>query len=223
MMFWLGILVAVVFLWFGVKRGFYEIWALWFNVLVSVYLSVFLTPMIVQATAAEEMSFSSMLVMLGIAIGTFVILHGISYILLIGQFKVTFPKIIDVAGGGFLGFLTGYLIWSFLLVAISVSPISQNSFAKAIGLSNSQGGISYVAWWGDLVNGVVGSEGSEQSTKQAIAGLVQIVKEIEETKVVRKSNVPRTVTTVKSGPGKTKMTREEQLGPPPEANLDDVI
>jgi hypothetical protein len=44
MVFWAGILVGGLFIWFAVKIGFYEMWATLFNIVISIYIAIFLSP-----------------------------------------------------------------------------------------------------------------------------------------------------------------------------------
>ncbi len=160
MVFWAGILAAAFFAWLAVKIGFYETWTMLFNIVISIYLSVFLTPAITtMVPAAGDTAYGNALTLITVAVGAFFILHGVSYSLLTGRFSVWFPRPIDNVGSGILGFLAGFLIWSFATLVILVSPLSQTSFAQDVGLKSTvdQTGVPYVAWWCDLVNGVSGN------------------------------------------------------------------
>lgn len=42
MVFWIAILVGGAFVWLGVRMGFYQSWCLLFNIVVSIYLAIFL-------------------------------------------------------------------------------------------------------------------------------------------------------------------------------------
>jgi hypothetical protein len=126
--FWIGILFGALFVYVAVKIGFYETWVLLFNLVISIYLAIFLRPLINQyLPIASETSYGDALVILAVAVGAFVILYGISYVFFSSQFNISVPRILDVVGSGFLGFLAGYLIWSFVIVLISFMPISRNS------------------------------------------------------------------------------------------------
>ncbi len=46
MTFWIGILIGVLFAYFAVKIGFYETLIMMFNVVISVFLGIFLGPTI---------------------------------------------------------------------------------------------------------------------------------------------------------------------------------
>jgi hypothetical protein len=176
MVFWLAILVGAFFAWFAVKIGFYETLVMLFNIVISIYIAIFLTPVIVDiVSAAGDTSYGNALTLIATAIGTFVILYGISYALLTGQFRVTFPRIIDIPFTGMLGFLAGFLVLSFVALLICVTPISQNKFVKEAGLSrqSQQANISYICLWCDFVNSIVSSRNNGLTSEQAINKLLK--------------------------------------------------
>jgi hypothetical protein len=175
MIFWLGILAAAFCAWLAVRIGFYEMWAMLFNVLISVYLAVVLTPVIAEVVpAAAEPPIGAALTLIALAAGSFLILHVISYTFLTGQFRVTFPKILDNLGSGILGFLGGFLIWSFLTLVVSVTPLSQNAAARNIGFGPqiTQTTAPYLSWWCDLVNTAAASPDVRQPAQETIARLL---------------------------------------------------
>jgi len=193
MVFWAGILAAAFFAWLAVKIGFYETWTMLFNIVISIYLSVFLTPVITtMVPAASDTAYGNALTLITVAAGAFLILHGVSYSFLTGRFSVWFPRPIDNVGSGLLGFLGGLLVWSFLALVISVSPLSQAGFAQDIGLRNSveQTNVSYIAWWCDLVNAVVATGDGKRPTQEVI---LQLTIDNSKLKIEnRKSKIPGT-------------------------------
>jgi len=175
MVFWLAILGGGLFAWLAVKQGFYDTWAMLFNIVIAIYMAVFLTPVITELIPGiDEMSYSTALTLIVIAAGVFFILFGISYTLITGQFNVTFPRIFDVVFAGLLGFLAGFLVLSFAAFLICVTPISENKCLKEIGLSSQsqQANISYICWWCDLVNNFVASEDSHYTAEKMINSLL---------------------------------------------------
>ena len=96
MVFWVGILISVLFAYFAIKKGFYETWALGFNIIISIYLAVFLGPVISGIIPMGTAVYNKIITTLAIAAASFLILQGTSYILITSQFNVPFPKIIDV-------------------------------------------------------------------------------------------------------------------------------
>ncbi len=106
MIFWAGILVGVCFAWFTSKMGFYQTWAMVFNIVISIYVAIFLAPVIADAVpAATDTAYGYALILIAVAIGTLVTLQGITYALFTGQFIATFPRVFNTVGGGILGFL----------------------------------------------------------------------------------------------------------------------
>jgi len=174
----MGILVGGIFAWYAIRIGFYETWTIFFNVLVAIYLAIFLGPVVVEIVpGAGDTVYSNTLAILAVAIVSFLILHGISYVFFIGQFKISFPKVLDILGTGIWGFLAGFLIWSFVSLLICITPISQNTFVKEVGFGSQsqQASISYICWWCDLVNTFVASKDNPQTTEQVISELLKSV------------------------------------------------
>ena len=96
MIFWMGILVGGVFAWYAVKMGLYVMWAVLFNIVISVYLAVFLGPVIVDIVpAAGDATYGNILTIIGTAIAAFLILHCISHVFVTGVFSVSFPRIFN--------------------------------------------------------------------------------------------------------------------------------
>jgi signal transduction histidine kinase len=169
MLFWAGILTGAFFTWLAVKTGFYETLVLLFNVVISVYISIFMTPVISNyIPGANDVSFYKTFSLAVAAVGTFLILYAISYVFLTGQFKVTFHKIFEILFSGLLGFLTGFLVFSFVALAVTVTPLSRNSFISKAGFNrvSLQANISYMCFWCDLVNKAVASD--EKITTQSV-------------------------------------------------------
>ncbi len=175
MVFWLGILSGGLFIWFAMKIGFYEMLAMFFNIVISIYVAIFLGPVILDIIPeASDISFCNAFAIVVLAIGTFFILYGITYVFLTGQFKVSFPKSFDILLAGILGFLAGFLVLSFAALVITITPISQNRFVKQVGLNRNsqQANISYICWWCDLVNSIVSSPDTKITSKQAVEHLL---------------------------------------------------
>ncbi len=176
MVFWIGILVGGLFVWLAVKMGFYETWILLFNIVIAVYLGVFLGPVIANIFPIVHNSpYNDVLCMIIPAVGAFLILHGISFTLFTGQFSVPFTKTFDTCAAGLLGFLTGFLVWAFLSLLISITPISQHSFVSELDFAGSfkQTGVPYISLWCDPVNSIVASEDSEVTSEQVISALLK--------------------------------------------------
>lgn len=219
MAFWIGILVGGIFVWFAIKLRFYQTWALVFNIIISIYLAVYLQPIITSIPAVGDTPYSNALTMVAIALASFLILHGISYTFLTGQFNVSFPKAFDTLGTGLLGFLAGFLIWSFLSLLIYITPASQNTFVKGIGFKDEfqQTSVSYISRFCNLVNAVVSSQDNEYSAEQAIDKLLKRTGSKAQAKQAEPEEPIEP-----AEPNEVETSIEEQLGPPPEIDLEDI-
>ncbi|UCG57911.1 MAG: CvpA family protein [Phycisphaerales bacterium] len=161
MVFWLGILVGGLFAWLAVRIGFYETWALLINIVAAVYVAIFSAqPAMDFVPGAGAIRCGSALMLVAIAGGTFLILHGISYTFLTGQFKVSFPQVFDIVFAGVLGFFGGFLVLSFMAFVLSITPIAQNKYIRQMGFGreSQQSNMSAMCWVCDKVSGVVSSE-----------------------------------------------------------------
>jgi len=133
--FWLSILIAVLFAYSTIKLGFYHAWTMLFNLLVAVYIAVRIGPVLEDFfPAATNGQYGKAISLLATGTGTFLILQGIAYILLIGQFEVAFPRTVNTLGSGLMGFLAGFTICSFATLVICTTPFSQQQYVKEIGL-----------------------------------------------------------------------------------------
>ncbi|MFC1739019.1 CvpA family protein [Planctomycetota bacterium] len=218
MAFWIGIITGLAFAFYAVKRGFYEMWAIMFNLVISIYIGIFLRPTIADFfPAISDSDYGIALTILITAAAAFVILQGIAF-LLFGQFSIPFPKIFDTLGAGILGFLAGFLIWNFVCLLVGITPLPQNAFMKTLGFAayNEQSKSSYLTFWADSVN--VFSSSGEHDTEKLIG---QFVKEVEESKKAK----TRILQPLKPAePNEPKLpqgpTIEQQLGPPPEPDFE---
>jgi hypothetical protein len=175
MVFWIGILIGGLFVWLAVKRGFYEMWTMLFNVVVSVYIAIYLTPTIVKTLpGAGDTSYGNALTLTAIGVGLFFVLGITSITLFTGRFRVSFPKMLDNLGAAALGFLGGLLIWSFLALVVSACPIGRTDFADSIGFGGkfAQTNAPYLCWWCDLINTAAASSDSRMPAKEAVEWLL---------------------------------------------------
>jgi hypothetical protein len=179
MIFWAAVLVGGLFAWFAVKKGFYEIWAMLFNIVISVYLAIYLTPVLVEVIPASRGTpYCNALCMIVTAIGSFAVLHGISCVFLTGQFTFSFPKVFDVLFSGLLGFFAGFLVLSFAVLVVTVTPISQNEFIKDAGFSieSQQTNLLSIRKACGFVNWFVSVKDAEQTPQQAMGWLLESAK-----------------------------------------------
>lgn len=122
-----GILVGGLCVWYAIKMGFYETWAMLLNIVIAIYIALFLAQPIVNFLPEETSNIPccEALVLLILAVGSFLILYGITYILFTSQFRVPFPKIFDILFAGILGFFGGFLVLSFAALIIFLTPFGK--------------------------------------------------------------------------------------------------
>ncbi len=173
MLFWIAILTGALFVWLAVRMGFYEMWALLFNLIVSIYVSIFLAPLVAESVPMPgSASWCLALSMLVLAGGCFALLHGLSWVFLTGQFKIRFPNLFDVVFSGALGFVAGFLILSFAALIVSTTPLVQSKIVSTLGMSrkDQQANVAGIAYCCDLIHRVVGF-GDDSATQAAITKL----------------------------------------------------
>lgn len=218
MAFWIGILAGGIFAWSTIKLRFYQTWAIMFNVIISIYLAIYLRPAVTNISAVGTTTYSSVLALLAIASASFLIMQGLSYTFITGQFNISFPKVFDTLGTGILGFLTGFLIWSFLSLLIYLTPASQHTIFKETGFTNEyqQTSISYISRFCNLVNVFISSEDNKQSAENIIEKLIKDAAPKKRTEII----VPEEPVK-QHEPNEPEISIEEELGPPPEIDSDD--
>ena len=214
MVFWLSILASGLFVWLAVRMGFFETWTMLFNIVISVYAAIFLTPVLLDILpAAGDTSYGVALTLAVTAICLFCILWGISYVFLTGQFRISFPKAFEILLSGLLGFLAGFLVSSFVSLTITIAPVSQNRLVSAAGFNSAsqQPNISYICWWCDMVNSIVSLPDSKITSHQAVSQLLSIPKPETRPKTDEKPQPNRPVE-----PDRPRMDEimEDPLSPP---------
>jgi len=172
MVFWAAILVGGVFVWLAVRLGFFETWCLLFNLVVAIYVAIFLAPTVAACapstgTIATYCMALSMIVLAG---GCFALLYGISYVFLTGPFNISLSAIFDVLLAGALGFLAGFLILSFLALIVTASPLAEHELVGTLGFDQEaqQSNIACIAWCCDMVHSFVAGEADGGDTQAAI-------------------------------------------------------
>ncbi len=182
MALWMGIMIAGAFAWYAVKLGLYQMWAVLFNLLVAVYLAIHLRPLISElAGSPGGTEYCDALCMLVTAVAVFVVLHVISTTFLLGTFNVAMPRIIDTGGAALVGFLAGYLVWSFVGMLLCTTPVCRYSFVKEIGFDNKtfqQANMhSYLTWWCKLMDKVVLSSDHDEASPEVINHIITLADE----------------------------------------------
>lgn len=176
MVFWLAVLIGALFAWNAVRLGFYASWILFFNLLLAVYAAIFLAPSVIESVPAATAipGYGYALTVLSIAIAALFFTYGTCYACLSGRFCIEFPKFFDTIVAGFFGFLTGFLVLSFLTLVFSLTPPAQLDSMKGLGLDSQsqQTNVAYVCWWCDRLHGFVSPFGNETTGRQSVDALL---------------------------------------------------
>ena len=149
-----GILVGGICVWYAIKIGFYETWAILLNVVIAIYIALFLARPIVNFLPEETGSIPccDAIVLLIVAAGSFLILYGITYILFTSQFSVPFPKIFDILFAGIVGFFGGFLVLSFAALIIFLTPFGKYA---AIDKESVKNNMNSAYWLFDGIHSIV--------------------------------------------------------------------
>jgi len=176
MTFWIGILIAVGFAASAIKLGLYQAWTMLFNVVIAVYIGVNWGPAIETFVPAASGQYGRTLAILGAGLGTFLVLHALSYTFLIGQFEVSFPNSFNKLLSPLLGFLAGFLVWSFVVLVFCTTPFCQNASVKDAGLDSKTFEEAkmkqYLIWWCNLVDKFAASGESDTDAEEAVKNLL---------------------------------------------------
>jgi len=213
MIFWAGIVIAVMLAAGCAKRGLYETWALAFNSVMAIYIAIFAEPFASTALpSASETPFGDMLVVAGLATGAFIILNGISLIFATGHFSVPFPKVLDVGTAGLLGFATGFVLWNFGAFVVCNAPVFPKDLVAKINYDERvrDFNVKVFSIPCNAVNMLVSANGSF-TTQQAVDNLLDKVAKTKATKTAPKTIKPRE-------PAEPNMLEQKRqmIGPPPE-------
>jgi len=130
MVFWIAIIAGLAGAFFGIKKqSFYAVWAILFNLMVSIYLSVMVARPIVSLldTSSTVYGYHLATSMLLIAAVFFTILQIIA-VSFFTSYGLEFSEIFDKAGSAALGFIIGFLACSYIFFIICVMPVSNKSY-----------------------------------------------------------------------------------------------
>jgi hypothetical protein len=221
---WIGIIIGIAVAYYGFKRGFFEMWGNFFNFLIALYLAIFARPLIIEfLPEANNSWFGIVLTILITGLAVFITLYGISYIAF-GQFKIELPQFFDILLSTVTGFLGGLLIWSCLIFLLSITPLSQSKFAKNIGLAkySTENNPNYICLWGDCINFFAGSKDTRYSTEKVMAEIfISAEKAIgaDKSLITQEKQI---IPDPNSSPVEKLRPIEEELGPPPELDFEDI-
>ena len=122
-----AILIGAAFIYVGFKKRFFVMWAMLFNLFVSIYLAV----MFVHAIAKSSPDIGSngyflALCLLALTALIYAILHIVVKFYVIGSNDIEFPMLFDKIGAGLLGFIFGYLVCCVVLFSIGIMPVAKH-------------------------------------------------------------------------------------------------
>jgi len=172
MVLWTSVLLSIGIGWIATRIGLYETLVHTVNALISIYLSLFLTPYVVtHVPSTTGISGGLPLTLATLAGGSFVILSGVSYFMFTGQFKVRFPKLLDVLLSGILGCCTGFLLVSMLCLILSVLPYRMTG--TLFGESQIEAHTRVLCHCCDSLQRIVGRQGIPVRTQTLINWMVE--------------------------------------------------
>ena len=124
-----AILVGGAFAYIGLKKKFFVMWSMLFNLLVSIFLGIMFLPLISRLTPdIGQNGYFLSLCMFVLTALFFFTLHVIVKMYIITSSSGVFPVIFDQVGAGILGFLFGYIVCCFVFFVLSVMPIAKHPF-----------------------------------------------------------------------------------------------
>jgi hypothetical protein len=125
MMILITIAAALLFAVIGIRLGYYRIWALLFNILVSIYLAVMLAPVIPGLIPnVKDFHYRYPAFVIAAAIIIFAALQSFA-IYLIGTFEASYHRKFDLISSAVLGFISGYLLGAFVFFVICLIPFTK--------------------------------------------------------------------------------------------------
>jgi len=128
------IAAALVFAFIGYRKTFYPGWAVLFNLLIAVYISIMSAPQIVDKFPDVRIylgNYTYSAAILIIAVVIFIVLQSFAFRFFTAVSIVSFPKLLNSLGAAVLGFLTGSVIAGFLLFLINITPLADNSTVRS--------------------------------------------------------------------------------------------
>lgn len=141
-MFWCAILIGILAAVMAIKAGFYTMWAILFNTLISIYLGVMLCPTIIGLIPdIGDSRYHHAGCVGGIAVVIFAIFQTITVNFLLGEEAdknkkneeaISFPKVVNTIGAGLVGFFSGYVVCGFVIFVFLITPLSKESIVKSI-------------------------------------------------------------------------------------------
>ena len=130
MLLWIMIIISLLVAWMGFKKGFYVMFATFFNLMFAILISVLTTPTVMRFSSGYETSayYAAASIFL-LFVLVFGLLQAFSYFFILQGREDFFPKILDKVGSTVLGFLCGYLVCCLLVLVFCIMPCSSHGKA----------------------------------------------------------------------------------------------
>jgi len=129
----LAVAVGMVFAVIGVRKGFFGMWLVLFNILISIYIGVMLSPTLVAIRPDMEQEPYYLGTFIAVtSVMIFVVLQTIASVFFTELAESFCPRIFDTAGAAALGFLTGFCVFSFVYFVVCIMPFSKMPFMKGV-------------------------------------------------------------------------------------------
>lgn len=129
MVFWVAMIAGLAGAFFAIKKqSVYALWAILFNLMVAIYVSVMLARPIISLLDTDTAGYAYQLAisMLLIAAVLFALLQIIA-VSFFTSYGLQFSKTFDTAGSAVLGFIIGFLTCSYFFFIICVMPVSRKT------------------------------------------------------------------------------------------------
>jgi len=125
MIFWVLVIFGAAGAFLALRScNFYKMWAILFNIIISIYISVMVSPFIIKMIPSDisGLDYQIAACVLLIALLLFGILQAIAVNFFTGDCEIKFPKLFDSIGSAILGFLSGWFTVSFLVLIVCIMP-----------------------------------------------------------------------------------------------------
>ena len=126
MLLWIIIIISLAFAWLGFKKGFFVMFAMLFNLMFAIFISVLSTRALMQLSSGYEKSgyYAAITVFL-LFVLIFGVLQFFAYYYILKNREDYFPKIFDKAAATAMGFLCGYIICCLIVLMFCIMPCSR--------------------------------------------------------------------------------------------------
>lgn len=213
----IAIIAGLIFAWVAIRMGLYVIWSVMFNLVVSIYIAISLSPVVANILPLEG-GFGAAVVLVGLAAVVFAVLQGICYLFFTSQYELSFPAIFDSIASGIVGFLTGMLLISFLSIPLGlIHHGSSNEIVQK--LSDQISGSNYLNFWYNAVHSLVGTE-ENVKTETLVAEIIKNTKKVKKDKV--ETTRVEKVKPVEPNEVKVETPAKDELDAPPDFDFDKI-